>query len=145
MGTKSIESLIRETNTLLKQIDAVLNPIDVSDRINRLLGIVYGNLAQLQQRPVSFDLYSTLRYLGVEIDPRSIRALTDADVVTVQDLHSGLTDSPVGRKVTRIGFWEDVNSDTRYMKYYDGNDLLFTVTFGNAQEVLSETWSMTRT
>ena len=60
-------------------------------------------------------------------------------------LKDSITNPLGGQKVTRIGVWEDVNGDTRYMKYYNGNDLLFTVTFDNAQESLSETWSMMRT
>jgi len=60
-------------------------------------------------------------------------------------LKGGLTNPLGGHKVTRIGVWEDVNGDTRYMKYYDGNELLFTVAFGNAEEALSETWSIVRT
>jgi hypothetical protein len=60
------------------------SPYDVSDRAARLVGIVYGNLGQLQQRGTSLDLYAALRYSGSEIDPRSIRALTSSDVVTAQ-------------------------------------------------------------
>jgi len=72
-----------------------------------------------------------------------------SNVTVVEDqvglLKGGLT-NPLGvHKVTRIGVWEDVNGDTRYMKYYDGNELLFTVAFDNAQEALSETWSIART
>lgn len=88
-GSKDIETLIEATNILIAQsnillnsISGFLNPVDVSDRDARLLGRVYGNLDQLQQRPASFDLYSALRYVGVEIDPRAIRALTVADFVS---------------------------------------------------------------
>jgi len=50
--------------------------VDTVDRAARLVGIVYGSLGQLQQRATSLDLYTALRYAGLEIDPRSIRALS---------------------------------------------------------------------
>ncbi len=60
---------------------------DISDRAARLLGVVYGSQAQqLQQRAATFDLLVQLRSAGVEIDPRVIRALTAADIVTVQSI-----------------------------------------------------------
>lgn len=57
---------------------------DLSDRAARLLGIIYGNKGQLQQRTTSLDLLVQLMSAGAEIDPRSIRALTSSDVVTAQ-------------------------------------------------------------
>lgn len=62
-------------------MDAVARPgyIDVIDRAARLLGVVYGSQAQqILQRAVTFDLLVQLRNAGVEIDPRSIRALSKA-------------------------------------------------------------------
>jgi hypothetical protein len=59
---------------------------DVSDRAARLLGIAYGSLAQLQQRAATFELLVQLTSAGVQIDPRSIRALTIADQVSVQPI-----------------------------------------------------------
>lgn len=56
---------------------------DVSDRAARLLGIAYGDKGQLAQRTTSKCLFVQLRSAGEEIDPRSIRALTNSDVVTV--------------------------------------------------------------
>jgi len=50
--------------------------VDMVDWATRLLGIVYGNLNQLQQRAGSFDLYAALRYAGVEIDPRDLNPPT---------------------------------------------------------------------
>lgn len=58
--------------------------VDVGDRAARDLGVVRGVLAQVQQRGATFDLLAQLRHAGVEIDPRSIRALTAVDVVTAQ-------------------------------------------------------------
>lgn len=72
VGANTVEA---EAVVLVDSSGVLVDSRDASDRANRLLGIVYGNLAQLPQRPVSFDLYAALRYLGTEIDPRSIRAL----------------------------------------------------------------------
>lgn len=76
-------------------------PVDVVDRAARLLGIVYGDRAQLSQRAASFDLYTQLRSAGVEIDPRQIRALTAADIVDVSDRAGRLlgTVSPVAGSI----------------------------------------------
>ncbi len=49
--------------------------VNVTDRANRLLGIVYGNLSQLQQRPVTNELLIQLTSAGIQIDPRQIRNL----------------------------------------------------------------------
>lgn len=58
--------------------------VDVSDKATRLLGVVYGSQAQqLLQRATTYDLIVQLRSAGVEIDPRSIRALISSDIVTV--------------------------------------------------------------
>ncbi len=53
--------------------------VNVTDRVSRILGIVYGNLAQLQQRPVTNELLVQLVSAGVQIDPRQIRNLVFAD------------------------------------------------------------------
>lgn len=75
---------------ILVLVDAtgqLLSVADISDDATRLLGIVYGSQGQqLLQRAVSFDLLIQLRSAGVEIDPRAIRALTAADIVTVQSI-----------------------------------------------------------
>lgn len=56
--------------------------VDVSDRAVRLLGVVYGSQGQqLKQTATNFNLQSELAVAGVLIDPRSIRALTVADIV----------------------------------------------------------------
>jgi hypothetical protein len=71
----------------LRSAGVEIDPRDVSDRAARLLGIVYGSQAQqLLQRAATFDLLIQLRHNGVEIDPTAIRALTAADIVTVQSL-----------------------------------------------------------
>lgn len=53
-----------------KATAVILGPVDVSDRAARLLGIVYGNLTQLQQRPVTNELLVQLANAGIQIDPR---------------------------------------------------------------------------
>ena len=58
--------------------------VDVSDRAARLVGVVYGSQAQqLKQTATNFNLQSELAVGGTLIDPRSIRALTVADVVGI--------------------------------------------------------------
>jgi hypothetical protein len=61
----------------------ITNPVDVSDRAPRLLGVVYGSQdQQILQRAITSDSLVQLRNAGAEIDPRSIRALTNADIVS---------------------------------------------------------------
>jgi len=56
----------------IRALTSLTDTIDVSNRAARLVGIVYGNLAQLQQRAVTADAYVQLRSAGVEIDPRDV-------------------------------------------------------------------------
>lgn len=60
-------------------------------------------------------------------------------------IRSGLADAPQGKNVTKIGFWEDMDSNIKYIKFYAGTELLFTLEFSNAGAAGSETWSITRT
>lgn len=55
----------------------------------------------------------------------------------------GLAAVPSGKKITKLEFGEDVNGNVREIKFYDGTDLLFTLTFSNAGTVVS-TWNITR-
>lgn len=74
---------IRALSSSTDSISAVISSNDVSDRAARLLGVVYGSQAQqLLQRTSTYDLLVALRYAGSEIDPRAIRALTSADVIS---------------------------------------------------------------
>ena len=67
---------------------------DVIDRADRLLGVVYGSQGQkILQRATTYDLLVQLRHSGAEIDPRSIRALTSTDVVTVNNPITGFATS----------------------------------------------------
>lgn len=59
--------------------------VDVIDRAARLLGIIYGNVGQLQQRAVTGEALVQLRSGGAEIDPRTIRALVATDILGVVD------------------------------------------------------------
>ena len=59
-------------------------------------------------------------------------------------ISSGLVNAPQGKKVTKIGFWEDSDGNIKYIKFYDGEELLFTLTFSDAGEAASETWNITR-
>jgi hypothetical protein len=66
----------------IKKITAT-DALDVSDRAARLLGKIYGDVGVITQRAGTLDLFTALRYAGTEIDPRAIRALTSADIVTI--------------------------------------------------------------
>ena len=59
-------------------------------------------------------------------------------------IRSGLTKVPQGKNVTKIGFWEDSDGNIKYIKFYDGEELLFTLTFSDAGEATEETWSIAR-
>ena len=59
-------------------------------------------------------------------------------------IRSGLASAPEGKKVTKIGFWEDADSNIKYIKFYDGEELLFTLTLSDAGAAGSETWNITR-
>jgi len=59
-------------------------------------------------------------------------------------IRSGLTAAPEGKNVTRVGFWEDAGGNLKYIKFYDGLTLLFTLEFSNAGAAASETWNITR-
>jgi len=59
-------------------------------------------------------------------------------------IRSALLSPPEGKNITKIGFWEDANGDIKYMKFYDGEELLFTLEFSNAGAAAAETWNITR-
>jgi len=78
---------------------------DLKDRINRLLGKIYGDQGVLTQRATSLDLLVQLRHNAAEIDPRAIRALTATDIVTVvqataASLNATVTQAAKDRTVT---------------------------------------------
>jgi hypothetical protein len=56
---------------------------DITDRAGRLLGVIYGSQGQqLKQTATNFNTQVEIAVGGSLIDPRQIRALTSADVVT---------------------------------------------------------------
>ncbi len=57
---------------------------------------------------------------------------------------SSITAPGKDHKITKIGFWEDANSNIKYIKFYDGETLLFTLTFSDAGEATEETWNIAR-
>jgi len=67
----------------------------------------------------------------------ALKAIRDA-------ILSALTAAPEDKKVVKVGFWEDANGNIKYIKFYDGAELLFTLTFSNAGVATSETWSVER-
>jgi len=58
-------------------------------------------------------------------------------------LRKGITGLTPEQHVTKIEFGEDADGNVREIKFYDGTDLLFTLTFSNAGAVVS-TWSIAR-
>lgn len=68
---------------------------------------------------------------------QAYRAIHDA-------IRSGLANAPQGKNVTKIGFWEDSDGNIKYIKFYDGVELLFTLEFSNAGAAGAETWNITR-
>jgi len=59
-------------------------------------------------------------------------------------IRSSLAGAPEGKNITKIGFWEDSNGNIKYVRFYEGEELLFTLEFSNAGEATSETWNITR-
>jgi len=59
-------------------------------------------------------------------------------------IRSGLAGAPIGKNITKVGFWEDADGNIKYIKFYDGAELLFTLEFSNAGAAGSETWNITR-
>lgn len=70
-------------------------------------------------------------------------AFTVEDQVRV--IASLITSPPVGKKVTKIGVWEDANGNKKYVKFYEDEELLYTLTWSNAGEATEETYNITRT
>jgi len=70
---------------------------DVSDRAARLVGVVYGSQGQqIKQTATNFNLQAELAVGGTLIDPRSIRALTNVDVVSAQQSGTWTVTSNIG-------------------------------------------------
>jgi hypothetical protein len=63
----------------------------------------------------------------------------------IPTLLSTFTAPPLGKKITKIGFWEDAEGNMKYIKFQQGDTVLFTLEFSNGGTADSETWSITRT
>lgn len=61
--------LVKSDGTVkIEGITTISGTVDVSDRAGRLLGIIYGSQGQqVQQRAVSYDLYTAIRQGGAEL------------------------------------------------------------------------------
>lgn len=105
---------------------SIAGAVDVSDRANRILGIVYGNLAQLQQRSVTFELLVQLANAGIQIDPRQIRLLTNADIISSELTKVGGT-AQTGRDWS-LDFAKLQNLDTALSSIKTGTDNLIAGT-----------------
>jgi len=73
---------VKEIQTAITAVISGTPDVNVTDKAARLLGIVYGNQGQLQQRSSSWELLAQICHAGAQIDPRAIRALTSSDVVS---------------------------------------------------------------
>jgi len=72
-STADAKSAYDRLKEILDKLDNPADPslVDVSDRADRLLGVVYGSQGQqLLQRATTYDLICQLRHAGAEIDPR---------------------------------------------------------------------------
>lgn len=109
------QKLLVQSDGTVVVTGAISGTVDVSDRANRLLGIAYGDVGQLLQRPTTRDLLVQIRNAGAEIDPRAVRALVKA----TDELYSVLrTDAGVA---------------------YDARDRNWTIT-----ENLNRAWSLAK-
>jgi len=80
-----------------------------------------------------------LNIVGNQINPATEEKQDD-----IISLFSSISRIPSGKSVSKIGFWEDSDGNIRYIKFYDGEEVLFTLEFSNAGTASSETWSITR-
>ena len=77
---------------------------DLKSKASRLLGIVYGDKGQLQQRTTTLELLVQLMNDGSEINPTAIRALTSSDVVTAQQTtRTSMTVKPEREDLISLG------------------------------------------
>ena len=60
-------------------------------------------------------------------------------------LEASITATYSSKKITKIGYWLDAAGDVKYVKYYSGDELIFTLTYSNAGSATNETWNVTRT
>jgi hypothetical protein len=82
IGTTGGLGLDSSLTTIDTDIKAT-QPRDITDRAGRLLGVIYGSQGQqLKQTATNFNTQVEIAVGSTLIDPRSIRALTSADVVT---------------------------------------------------------------
>jgi hypothetical protein len=77
--------------------------VNVTDRAARLLGIIYGNLGQVQQRASTLELLVQLRSGGSEIDPRQVTIQNASIAVT-----GPLTDTQLRASAVPVSgtFWQ---------------------------------------
>ena len=82
IGTTGGLALDSSLTTIDTDIKAT-QPRDITDRAGRLLGIIYGSQdQQIKQTATNFNTQVEVAVGSTLIDPRQIRALTSADVVT---------------------------------------------------------------
>ena len=88
--------------------------VNVTDRANRLVGIVYGSQgAQLQQRALTNELLVQLTSAGIQIDPTQIRPLTFAtDSVNISGSTISCKHVSDGVKRT-LAFYDTVINDKK--------------------------------
>jgi len=101
---------------------------------------------KVEQSSLSKSVDSVLVYANTAKDGSgtSYVPIVDLDGHLQVDILSSITRVPSGKSVSKIGFWEDSDGNIKYIKFYDGTDVIFTLEFSNAGTASSETWSITR-
>lgn len=142
-------SALSHSNPVIARLtdgSAFIDPRDVIDRADRLLGIVYGSEGQqIQQRATTYDLLVQLRHAGSEIDPRNIRALTSSDQITAlqpdpAQLKATVTQAEKdrllkygidqkGSDIDELAFTYDASGKLTQIDYKSGGTTIFYLTF----------------
>jgi hypothetical protein len=98
---------------VIRPLDCTTDHVDLCDRAARLVGIVFGNLTQLQQRAITNELLVQMTNAGVEIDPRDIRVLTfltDKVDVSGSSVNAAVTGSVTATQATGTNLHTVVDS-----------------------------------
>jgi len=116
---------------LLGIIASITAAVDVSDRAARLVGRIYGSQGnQLLQTAVNFNSQVEIAVGAALIDPRAIRALTNADVVKAQLQDNAGTAITLGQKVAASSVPAVIASD-------QWNDAQARATFGRPRKLIT--------
>ncbi len=73
----------------------------------------------------------------------------DADALAklasmLTQLLGNIMSPPEGKKITKLGFWEDANGLLKHLKAFENDTALFTLTWSDAGEATEETYNVER-